>query len=119
MSPPRKDGVQCTAKSKTTGNQCKNAPIKGGTVCRIHGGGAPQVKAVAARRILEALVGPALVELRRLVRDPTVNDTVKLGAVRDILDRTGYKPPVQVEGYLTIDMVEQEIARLEAELALE
>jgi len=106
----------CTAKAKSTQTRCKNPPIPGGTVCRIHGGSAPQVRATAARRVLEALVGPALVELRRLLDDVTVPPHVKLGAVKDILDRTGYKPIQQFEGYLTMEMVEQEIARLEQEL---
>jgi len=107
--------VTCTAKSKTTGNQCKNPPIPGGTVCRIHGGSAPQVQAVAARRVLEALVGPALAQLRRLIEDATVADGVKMRAITDLLDRTGYKPPTVVEGQLTMDMIERHIAQLEAE----
>lgn len=41
---------QCVARSKQSGQRCKRAPIVGGTVCKIHGGGAPQVRAEAARR---------------------------------------------------------------------
>jgi hypothetical protein len=44
----RKNGEPCGAKA-----------IRGGTVCRMHGGGAPQVKAAAAAR-LRAVVDPAL-----------------------------------------------------------
>ena len=117
MAPPRKDGRQCTAKSKTTGQRCKNPPIPGGTVCRIHGGAAPQVQAVAARRVLEALIGPALIQLRRIVEDPSVSDAVKLAAIRDILDRTGYRPPTELKGALTMAMVEAAIAEKEAELS--
>ena len=106
----------CTAKSKTTGKQCKNPPVNGATVCRIHGGAAPQVQAAAARRVLDALVTPALIELRKLVEEESTPKPVKLGAIKDILDRTGYKAPTQFEGTLTMDMVEREIARLEAEL---
>jgi hypothetical protein len=43
----RKNGEPCGAKA-----------IRGGTVCRMHGGGAPQVKAAAAAR-LRAVVDPA------------------------------------------------------------
>jgi hypothetical protein len=60
-SPLSKDGTytgplpkKCVATSKHNGNPCKNPPIEGGTVCRMHGGGAPQVKAAAARRLGEA-----------------------------------------------------------------
>ena len=35
--------TRCTAHSKQTGAQCKNPAIPGGTVCRFHGGAAPQV----------------------------------------------------------------------------
>ena len=111
----RKDGITCTAKSKSTGNRCGNPPIPGGKVCKIHGGAAPQTQAASARRVLEALVGPALVQLRRLIEDPKVSDAVKLAAIRDLLDRTGYKPTERVE-VITMDMIEAEIARLEAEL---
>ena len=42
--------VRCKATSKRTGKQCKNWAIKGGEVCRNHGGAAPAVKAKAAIR---------------------------------------------------------------------
>jgi hypothetical protein len=57
---------RCTAKSKQSGERCKRAAIIGGTVCKIHGGGIPAVKAAAernadleaARRQLAALGEP-------------------------------------------------------------
>ena len=88
----------------------------GGKVCASHGGKAPQVKAASARRVMEALVGPALIEMARIIKDPGAADHVKLAACRDILDRTGFRPVQQLE-VLTIGVVEAEIARLEAELA--
>lgn len=30
---------QCTAHSKRTGERCRNAPVKGWRVCRMHGAG--------------------------------------------------------------------------------
>lgn len=42
---------RCKAKAKGSGNQCRRYAIPGGSVCRNHGGGAPQVKAAAARRL--------------------------------------------------------------------
>ena len=45
---------RCTAKSKRTGKPCTRWAIKGGTVCIMHGGKAPQVKAKAAERLLAA-----------------------------------------------------------------
>ncbi len=112
----RKDGLTCTAKAKSTQEQCGNPPVHGCKVCKFHGGAAPQVKAAGAMREMESLVGPVLVELSRIIQDPDVSDTVKFAACKDILDRCGFKPSIQVE-VLTIGMVEAEIARLEAELA--
>jgi len=37
------------------------------------------------------MVWPALVQLRRLI-DSADGDSVKLAAVKDVLDRTGFKP---------------------------
>ena len=110
------DQPRCTATAKSTHQQCRNTPVLGTNVCRIHGGAAPQVRQAGARRILESLVGPALTELARIIRNPDVADTVKITAIRDLLDRTGYKPTQTVE-VITMDAVEREIARLEAELA--
>jgi hypothetical protein len=42
---------QCTAKSKQTGKPCGFPPVPGATVCRYHGGLAPQVQAKAQERI--------------------------------------------------------------------
>lgn len=53
---------RCTARTKA-GRPCGNRPIPGGTVCRFHGGGAPQVRAIAARRLA---VEDAHREVRRL-----------------------------------------------------
>lgn len=43
---------RCTGTAKRTGKQCMMPAIPGGTVCRKHGGSAPQVKAAANRRRL-------------------------------------------------------------------
>ncbi len=41
---------KCVAK-KQSGQPCVNWPIKGATVCRVHGGSAPQVKRKAQQRV--------------------------------------------------------------------
>lgn len=46
--------AHCQATSKRTGQQCRGWAIPGGTVCRIHGGRAPQVQEAARRRLLAA-----------------------------------------------------------------
>lgn len=44
------DSRRCTARSKRSGNRCKRAAVRGGTVCSMHGGKAPQVAAAARHR---------------------------------------------------------------------
>ena len=70
----------------------------------VHGAGAPHVQASAHARIL-ALVDPALVELARLIRDAD-SDTVRLNAIRDILDRAGLKAAdvVKQDGRVVIEI---------------
>lgn len=46
LGPPK-----CSGTSSQSGLPCKNYPMQGGTVCRYHGGNAPQVKAKAAARL--------------------------------------------------------------------
>lgn len=51
MSPDPMERARCRG-TKRTGDQCTRPPIRGGTVCRMHGGAAPQVLAAAHRRML-------------------------------------------------------------------
>jgi hypothetical protein len=55
--------VQCHAVSKRSGKQCRRMAMAGTTVCAMHGGMAPQVKAAAARRLA---LGEAMGELHRM-----------------------------------------------------
>lgn len=48
-TPP--DDKRCCARSKNSGKRCNAWAIEGGTVCYMHGGAAPAVKAAAAERI--------------------------------------------------------------------
>lgn len=45
---------QCHATAKSTGQRCRRDAMRGGTVCPMHGGRAPQVKNKAAERVAEA-----------------------------------------------------------------
>ena len=64
-------------------------------MCTAHGAGAAQVREAAQRRLL-AMVHPALDALRKLI-DQADSDSVRISAIRDILDRTGFKPTLQLE----------------------
>lgn len=100
--PPRRKGIagvpgsknperRCTATVRSTGERCKRAAIKGGTVCTSHGGAAPQVRKKARDRLLE-LVDPAINELAKLLNRDDVDDSVRLRAITSLLDRVGYGP---------------------------
>lgn len=54
---------RCSARSKRSGEGCKRAPIAGGTVCTMHGGAAPQVRAAAQRRLQDQAARVACWEL--------------------------------------------------------
>ena len=88
---------QCTA-HKRNGNRCRNAAIRGGTVCGYHGGNAPAVKAKARLR-LEMASDRLARQLLNMTSDPNVADPVKLAAIKDALDRSGIqaKTAVSVE----------------------
>lgn len=66
---------QCTAKSKRSGQRCRRAAIAGGSVCRMHGGGAPRVAAAAAARVVEARAAAAV---RDLEGDPLGDPVAEL-----------------------------------------
>lgn len=81
---------RCGARAKHSGKPCKYPAIAGGTVCRFHGGGAPQVKAKALER-LQAYQNKAIDRLFQLAEQTQFPSTA-MQAVRDVLDRTMGKP---------------------------
>jgi HEAT repeat protein len=89
------EGRRCRAHSTQHGGQCGQHAIKGGTVCRVHGGSAPQVKRSAQERLAE-MVDPLLTELFRIAQSGE-SDAVRLAAIKDALDRAGYKPREKVD----------------------
>ncbi|GAA2648537.1 HGGxSTG domain-containing protein [Paractinoplanes durhamensis] len=87
---------KCRARSKRSGGPCRNAPILGGTVCRIHGGAAPQTRAAAKARILAA-ADRAAAQLINFMESPDVPYPVRLAAARDLLDRADLTGKTTVE----------------------
>ncbi|BBZ34115.1 HGGxSTG domain-containing protein [Mycolicibacterium confluentis] len=80
--------VKCSARSSRTGKPCQKYPVAGATVCRTHGGSAPQVQKAARRRLEQA--ADALVQrLLGIALDGTAPDQVALSAVLAALDRAG------------------------------
>lgn len=62
--PPR---AKCTAHSKRTGKPCGHYPVPGATVCKWHGGAAPQVIAAAERRLQEQRAAEAVEAARKRI----------------------------------------------------
>ena len=87
---------RCTARAKSTGQQCRNPPIRGGTVCRMHGGAAPQVRRSATLR-LDRLVAPAVTQLARILVDDDTSDAVRLRAIEAVLNRTGHPARTEID----------------------
>ena len=85
----------CTAHKKS-GAACKQPAIPGGTVCRYHGGSAPQVIAKARARIIEA-ADKVAARLIKIATDKDSSEAAAVQAARDLLDRAGLKVPEQHE----------------------
>lgn len=79
------ESQQCRAKAKATGERCRRQALMGATVCIVHGGAAPQVKAKARERV-QALVHPAITRLSSLLESD--DERIALAAVRVVLDRS-------------------------------
>ena len=77
---------KCTATNKKTSLRCKQWAILGGTVCRYHGGNAPQVRRKAEER-LRALVDPAITAPHEILSDP--KHPHRMAAIKEILERDG------------------------------
>ena len=94
MQSPQTQSRRCKGHKKT-GERCKQAALQGTTVCRVHGGAAPHVKA-AARARLENAADRMAANLLRL-GETAESETVQLSATNSALDRAGITKPTQVE----------------------
>lgn len=77
------------------GNPCRRYAIRGGFVCRVHGGSAPQVVAKARERL--ALAADHNVRNLLGLADTAENEQVRLSATNSALDRAGLSAKAQVE----------------------
>lgn len=90
--------LRCSARSKQTGKQCRLPAIAGGSVCRFHGGRAPQVAAKATER-LEATKERVNEEYCRLAFFDVANLFDERGKFRPIdeLDETTRRAIASIE----------------------
>lgn len=131
MKPGDPKGHQCTATNRQ-GKRCGKAAIPGGAVCRLHGGGAPQVVARAKQRLLEA-VDPAAAELVEIatgrkqvkvatkegVRTLPVGPAVQVRAIEAVLDRAGLPAETKATVDATVTVAEEGRQRLREAFPLE
>jgi hypothetical protein len=82
--------------TRRDGTPCRRPPIQGATVCRAHGGAAPQVKAKAQQRLLEK-VPKMLRMLNAIASNEDVAPAVRLAAIRDWLDRAGIDRKIEID----------------------
>jgi hypothetical protein len=67
------------------------------------------------RRLLEA-IDPAAAQLVKIALEGQT-EQVKLNAIKELFERAGFGEPKRIDITLTDDVLDAEIARLEAELA--
>lgn len=75
----------CKAKSRRSGLPCRGKPIRGGFVCRMHGGGAPAVKRKAAERLAD------LIDPNRALREAA---RLAYADIRELFDDRGRLKPI-------------------------
>lgn len=84
---------RCGATSRQSGERCKRAAIRGGTVCSMHGGKTPVIAAAAERRLAEQeaakLLGRVWNPDAAPVTDPVEALQVLAGRMRHSLDVLG------------------------------
>ena len=103
--------IRCRAKSRQTGERCKQAAMSGGTTCRYHGGLAPQVRRAAKLRLLE-LVDPAIATLAREMTNQQARAADRIRAAEAILDRAGHPRQVQTTAEDAREMLLQRLMQL-------
>lgn len=90
-----KPAVLCTA-TKTNGEPCQRAPIRGGSVCPAHGGSAPHV--IKAARVRLAMASKNAVDvLVAILEDTSVAERDRINAAKEILTRSGISGTQSIE----------------------
>ena len=107
---------QCTAKSKRSQERCRRSAVPGATVCKMHGGAIPAVKAKANLRLL-SLVEPAIGVLEHEMHNSDASAGERIRAAEAVLDRAGYPRRVQADTSTARDILVLRLLELQARRA--
>jgi hypothetical protein len=110
----------CSAHAKSTGQLCRAPAVNGATVCIRHGAAKGTLgREKADSLVLSELVGPALWRLKGLIDSEDTPPAVLISAIREVLDRSGYREMYQMTDAEMDARVEKMIADLEAGMTAE
>ena len=76
--------------------------MHGQTVCRMHGGSAPQARRKAEERLRD-LVDPAISVLAALIEQAD-SDWARFAACKYVLDWAGFRPKDRIEAHGAVDI---------------
>lgn len=99
----------CSATTRS-GKSCRGLAIVGGTVCRMHGGAAPQVRRKAAMRLLD-LIDPAITTLAREMEQAQFSSD-RQRAANSILDRAGVVRVTQTDADMAVELLVERLRTL-------
>ena len=110
----------CAATAKSTGEPCRAPAVTAATVCRVHGAGkGSPAREKANNTILLELIGPALLRLKGLIYSGATPPAVVLAAIRETLDRTGYREYHEMSSQQLEPHIERLLEELQGEQTLE
>ncbi len=102
---------RCKATNRQ-GKRCGKWPIPGGKVCRLHGGGAPQVIRKAEEHLRE--LRPQAVRRLEHWLNQDEFPSVSISAVKDVLDRNGELGKAREHFDVNVTTAQARVARLVA-----
>lgn len=102
---------RCRGRAKSRGGaQCAEATVPGATVCRIHGGAAPQVGRAARLRLIEAIEPAIATLIKEMAQADRPADRIK--AANSLLDRAGVPRVTETSVDAAREAVLQEMIRM-------
>lgn len=118
MSEPTSDllpmGQRRCGARRRDGQQCGQPAMSGATVCRMHGGKAPQVQRAARLRLID-LIDPAIATLAREMTNQDARPGDRIKAAAEVLDRAGVPRNVEVSSEDARNLLEQRLLQMLAD----